>query len=125
MEYKQFLAAVKQQHPDLGGKEQQKLASDMNKKFKESQKAFKANTGDIPKSEKAVGSPGVIMELEATEKKIRENVIDVNSIVSIGRGVMPDGELIQHGKDGVNTKVTFENHKGARLPVNGYFIVYI
>jgi hypothetical protein len=127
MTYNDCLKVVKAQHSDLSYKEQQKAASDMLKKFKDAQEGLAS--GATPPQIKAPGSELIPAEgksltvstLSSVESMIRTEGCDKNRIVSLGREIMPEGELVKHGRDGVNTLVTFEDHYGNKLPVIGYF----
>jgi hypothetical protein len=126
MDYKQFLEVVKKQNPEKKFREQQKMASEMLKKFQASKESFKSST--IESSVPGVHNPEKelpMSALAAAEKRLRSNVIDINSLRTVGKEVMPEGIVVQHGKDGVNTKVTFEDSHGNRLPQVGYFRIYI
>jgi hypothetical protein len=135
MNYDQCLAVVKAQNPKMPHREQQTAASGMLKEFKASQKALAS--GDLPYAtkpgEEELGDSEVSVktvtrhELLAAEKKIRSGALDANNIVTVGREVMSDGRLVNHGKaeDLVNSRVTFEDGKGNRIPVAGEFVIYI
>jgi hypothetical protein len=139
MDYQSTLALVKQQNPELSGKEQQKKASETYQAFKKSLlEQDKQNKGDESKDPGVKGSPAAdtlsqdeqnedisLEVLIQAEKRIRAVGVDVNSVISIGREVIPGGELVKHDKEGVNTFVTFEDKAGNKLPLNGRFIVYI
>jgi hypothetical protein len=128
MDYNGMLDIVRQQNPGKTYKEQQQLAKTMYQNFKNASKNFDA---------KGAGSPGAPLpegaipignsdtDLLLAEKRIRAGNIDVNAIISIGREVIPDGTLVKHGKNGVNTMVTFENKEGRRIPEIGTFSIYI
>ncbi len=149
MNYESSLKIVKQQFPDMPFKEQQKKASDMYREFKRSQQALAS--GDMPfatkpelnsdaenldkdnVSEASRNNPDVapvkrvtMSELINAEKKIKAGTIDVNSIISIGREVLPEGRLVNHGKadGGVNSRVTFEDNKGNKIPIVGEFQIF-
>jgi hypothetical protein len=132
MDYKETLSIVKKQNPEMPHKEAVKKASEMYKRFQKAQETYGAGNSDFSGPGGSAGGPtssvasGVVTnELANAEKKLRSNVIDVNSLRTIGREAIPDGELVQHGKDGVNTMVSFENKTGKRLPLVGYFRIYI
>jgi hypothetical protein len=144
MNYESSLKIVKQQFPDMPFKEQQRKASEMYKEFKLSQNALA--TGDLPyatrpdlnsdeesTSEASRNNPDAVpvkrvtmAELINAEKKIKAGTIDVNAIISIGREVLPEGRLVNHGKaaGGVNSRVTFEDNKGNKIPIVGEFQVF-
>ena len=128
MDYNGFLELVKQQYPDMLAKEQQKLASQKNKEFKAN---LKEQQNNAPSDKMEKGAPLEIKDdltyemMVQAEKRIRTKGMDVNSIISIGREVIPAGELVRHGKDGVNTRVSWEDKEGNKLPINGHFFIYI
>ena len=66
-----------------------------------------------------------ISELAAAEKLIRDQGVDRGRILTVGRGVIREGELVIHGKDGVNSLVTFEDKFGNRIPIYGYFKIWL
>ncbi|MDD5565036.1 MAG: hypothetical protein PHQ91_15090 [Thermoanaerobaculaceae bacterium] len=117
----------------MSGKDQQKMASQKYQEFKKSLKDQSSqNKDDKGLGENQEGlkdesqSDDISLEvLIQAEKRIRSVGVDVNSVISIGREVIPDGELIKHGNEGVNTRVTYEDKKGNKLPINGNFIVFI
>ena len=123
MNYNSILKVVRAQNPDIPWRDQQKKASDIMKKLKLNKDELSGKDGGSV-TEAPVFDP-VSEEIFMAEKRLRSNVIDVNSLISIGREVIPHGELVKHGKDGVNTKVTFEDGFGHRLPASGYFTIYI
>jgi hypothetical protein len=128
MDYKGFLELVKQQNPDMPGKEQQKLASEKYREFKDNLKS-QANSNPPP-SEKSSAPLDVkeditFSELVQAEKRIRAKGVDINSVISIGLEVIPEGKIVKHGKEGVNTRVSFEDNEGNKIPVNGHFYIYI
>lgn len=131
-----MLKIVKAQNSSLSHKEAQELASSKYKELKEKlaktgssftdQKVKEDISGmkagdKVETDTKEIGFP----ELMAAEKKIRANVVDINRLIVMGKQVIPDGEIVKHGKSGVNTLVTFEDKFGNKLPVKGYFIIYI
>ncbi|MFA6573722.1 MAG: hypothetical protein WCT13_06195 [Patescibacteria group bacterium] len=137
MDYKDMLAIVKKQNPELKHKEAQAKASEMFQKFKIAGAEY-GGSGDFGG---AGGSPSpsgtdssfkktavgavVSNDLALAEKKLRSAVIDINSLRTIGTEVIPDGHLEKHGKEGVNTLVSWENGSGRRLPMVGYFRIWI
>ena len=131
MNYKDMLEVVKKQHPDVPYKEQQKMASEMLKKFKSSAESHSSGMPPESGTSSATDVPGVkgkvlpMAQLAAAEKKLRSDVIDINSLITVGREVIPGGSVRKHGLDGVNTMVTFEDNVGNRLPLVGYFRIYI
>ena len=128
MDYNGFLELDKQQYPYMLAKEQQKLASQKNKEFKAN---LKEQQNNAPSDKMEKGAPLEIKDdltyemMVQAEKRIRTKGMDVNSIISIGREVIPAGELVRHGKDGVNTRVSWEDKEGNKLPINGHFFIYI
>lgn len=132
MDYESMFAVVKKQNPELSHKEAQKKASEMYQNFK---KAGGNYTGtDL--TGKADGSSGVSPasaavgtvvsnELALAEKRLRMAPIDINNLRVIGAEAIPDGAVVKHGKEGVNTLVSFENAEGKRLPMVGYFRIFI
>ena len=117
MDYNSILETVKKQHPTMSYREQQKKASEMLKNFATAQQTLSS----VPSGKKEPVEENILAE---AEKRIRANVVDVNSIITHGKQVMPDGELIKHGKEGVNTLVTFEDGKGNKLPLVGHFRIF-
>jgi hypothetical protein len=65
------------------------------------------------------------MQLVSAEKYIRQVGVNRNSVLRFGKEAIPTGELVKHGKDGVNTLVTFEDKYGNKVPVTGYFRIFI
>jgi hypothetical protein len=131
--FNSVLEKVREENPEMKFKDQQKQAA---LKFAEYKK-FKGGGSDSgggsdkPKSAKEVfrtpvgGLSGEAFDaLKTAEKRIRATGMNVNNIVLIGREVIPDGKLTNNGKIGVNTRFTFENEEGVRLPVEGFFIAY-
>jgi hypothetical protein len=134
MDYKAFLELVKQQNPDMPTKEQQKLASEKNKEFNANLKQQQLASQKTPnfgetKTEQpldlGIKDDITLTTLMQVEKRIRAIGVDVNSVISLGREAIPGGKLEKHGKEGVNTKVTFADANGNKLPVNGFFYIYI
>lgn len=152
MDYEQMLKLVKVQNPKLPYREQQQLASKKFKEYKAAQEAHASNdvsfakgdegtTGAAPsgaKTENQAENPAEnqpqakpapkrvsIGELSSAEKRIREAGVNRNTIISIGREVIPEGELVKHGRDGVNSLVTFEDKLNNKLPVYGFFKIFM
>jgi hypothetical protein len=132
MDYKAFLKMIKDQNPDMPVKDQQKLASEKNKEFKANLKKKQIADQSIPETKVEEGPVDfgdqdeiTLTVLMQAEKRIRAIGQNVNSIISIGREVIPKGQLVKHGKDGVNTMVTFADSDGNKLPVNGFFYIFI
>ena len=129
MDFPGILKVVKIQNPELSHKDAQKKASEMLKKFKAAQDEFVPPP--LPAATPLILTPpprATTMPVDAlgrAEKRIREIGVNVPSIIRNGREAIPDGELVKHGKSGVNTLVTWENKAGSRLPVSGYFVVWI
>jgi hypothetical protein len=129
MTYNDVLTTVKKQNPDKSHKECQQMAKQAYQNFKNATMGTPAANpgGPIgPSIEGAIKIGISSPDLLAAEKKIRASM-NINSIISIGMEVIPDGTLVKHGKteNGVNTKVTFENTDGRKLPEIGYFYVFI
>lgn len=141
MEYKDMLTIVKKQNPELKHKEAQAKASEMYQRFKTAGAEYSGNTdfggpgGSPSSSPQTSGLPAsfkktavgavVSNDLALAEKKLRSGVIDINSLRTVGSEVIPDGHLEKHGKEGVNTLVSYENESGRRLPMVGYFRIWI
>lgn len=117
MDFQGILKVVRIQNPKLSYKEAQKKASEMLRKFKVAQEEF---GGITPRTGTIADS--ILLEVE---KDIRIQGMNKNNVIKHGRELMPTGDLIKHGRDGVNTLVTFEDHLGNRLPVEGYFKIWI
>jgi hypothetical protein len=108
------------------------MAKEMYANFKKAAQEFPGANVSFPAGEPLPNVPGAVRigpsapDLEIAEKQIRQNM-NINSIISIGMGVIPDGHIVKHGKteNGVNTKVSFENSDGRKLPEIGYFYVFI
>jgi hypothetical protein len=124
MDYNEMLAVVKKQHPEMAYKEQQQAAKDMYKNFKASQVNF-SQGGDASIPDGAIKVGVSAPDLVQAEKRIKEKGGDINNLIVIGREVIPDGVLVKHGLEGVNTLVSWENESGRRLPEIGFFRVYI
>lgn len=148
-----MLKVVKAQNPDMPYKQQQQKAKEMLAEFKAAQAAHASNDvdftkkPDIPGQEadgKALakgterqadkkGQPDIkpvskrvtITDLAAAEKIIRDSGGGRGHIQTVGRSVIPEGELVVHGKDGVNSLVTWEDKNGNKLPVYGFFKIWI
>lgn len=127
MDYPGILKVVKKNNPDMSHREAMKEASKMFKRFKEA-------IGDAPPAPREPISPELTGEatglipialLEALERRIRKVGPDINSICKNGREAMPGGSLVKHGKSGVNTMVTWEDNAGNRVPLIGYFYIWI
>ena len=58
------------------------------------------------------------------EDQIRKAGANRNTIIRIGSQAIPNGQLVDHGKDGVNTLVTFEDKEGNCIPIAGYFKIF-
>jgi hypothetical protein len=128
MDYPGILKVVKIQNPELTHKQAQKKASDMLKKLKAAQEESglgKSVVGVLKADEPL--PPGVLSwdMLAAAEARIRELGVNIHSITRTGLEFMPSGAIEKHGMNGVNTMVTFEDLHGNRLPVEGYFFVWI
>jgi hypothetical protein len=136
MNYAEILQAIKLQNPGMPQKDAQKKASEMHKKFQSAKEALAKESPDDaysiaakidgtikPKTEKSTTIASEM--LLSVEKRIREAHVDINNIARIGREVMPKGEIVKHRKDGLNTLVTWEDTFGNRIPVDGYFVVWI
>lgn len=134
MDYKAMLKLVQMQNKELSFKDAQKLASsklrELNAKLKETGSSSFSPATEIKRKE-IVEKDGKIVkevsisELVEAEKRIRTQVVDINRLVEMGRQTIPGGEIVKHGKSGVNTLVTFEDKIGNKLPVTGYFVIYM
>jgi hypothetical protein len=131
MDYAGILKVIKIENPDLSHREAMKKASEQFQKFKKLEKdggLIKPPVPDAPVIEATPEEKGLIPveRLISAEKQIREVGPDVNSVSRLGREAIPTGQLIKHGKSGVNTMVTWEDMAGNRIPVGGgYFYIYI
>lgn len=130
MNYEEILERVKIDNPKMSFKERQKEASRLFQEFKKAKVEAKIDklpdfepTGKAPDTFKKGGIPDSI--LAAAESRIRSGRIDINSIVSFGKEVMPKGELVRHDRCGINTYVTFEDNDGNKLPVDGQFLIFL
>jgi hypothetical protein len=137
MDYKETLSIVKAQNPDLSHNECKKKASELYQAYKANQKDLQKKLegdGSVPpskqktKDEKVssavseqVASPDII----DAEKAIKKGPIDVNKIMSIGMQVIPNGQIVKYGKHGPNTLVAWEDNAGNRLPVEGFFEIFL
>jgi hypothetical protein len=124
MDYNEMLGVVKKQNPEMPFKEQQQSAKKMYKNFKESQANF-SQGGDNIMPEGAIKVGISSPDLLQAEKRIREKGGDINTLIVIARELIPDGALVKHGLEGVNTLVSWENEAGRRLPEIGFFRIYI
>jgi hypothetical protein len=133
MTFDDLLKVVKQQNPGMPHKEAQKVASERWQRFKNGNEAL--SKGGSPSGPVAGpstvqlnsgGSP-IIAELAEAEKNIRKGPIDVNKVVTVGRPLIPDGQLMIHGKASnlVNSLVTFEDKFGNRFPQEGFFEIWL
>lgn len=123
MNYQETLEAVKKQNPGMPHKEAMKKASETFARFKEAEKTLAAGgTNPVETRKNAVVATS---EIEQAEKRLRQNPIDINSLIATGLQVIPAGVIVKHGLEGVNTKVTFEDKAGHRLPAVGYFYIYM
>lgn len=150
-----MLKMVRVQNPKMPFKEAQQVAKDKYAEFKATLETQKKNdppiiTGAVktdqsqpkpsapgkisdpvvtssPEMPEALADPNEIpyMQLVSCEKQIRSVGINRNSIIKLAGEVIKGGELVTHGKDGVNTLVTFEDKFGNKVPVTGYFKVFI
>lgn len=66
-----------------------------------------------------------ISELSALEKNIRAAGVNRNSIIAMAQPIIPEGELKIEDKEGVNYLVKFEDKYGNKVPVYGYFKIFI
>jgi len=124
MNYPGILKVVRAQNPELPYKEAQKKAKEMFAKFKAaSEKLSIADVSPMAGMSTVVTTDTDV--LLAAEKRIREKGVNISSIYTVGREVMPTGDLVRHDKIGVNTQVTFEDGSGKRLPVEGFFVIWI
>lgn len=149
-----MLKMVRLQNPDMPFKEAQQLAKTKFAEFKTTLDTQKKNdppiiTGAVKVAEKPVvgtdkkpsaSSPAPAysipdpvedpneipyMTLISAEKFIRQSGVNRNSVLRYCKEAIPGGELKIHGKDGVNTLVTFEDKYGNKIPVTGYFRIFI
>lgn len=152
MDYNAMLKMVKLQNPDMPFKEAQQLAKTKYAEFKTTLDTQKKNdppiiTGTVKVAEKPVAGadkkPSVpapsyslpdpvadpneipYMQLVSAEKFIRQTGVNRNSVLRYCKEAIPSGELKVHGKDGVNTLVTFEDNYGNKIPVTGFFKIFI
>lgn len=151
MDFDSMLKLVKMQNPKMSHKAAQKEASKRYQEFKGKAETFSADyIPDSTSSSAGIGSSGpdikkgekssefgmiprassakpeiTITEIAAVEKKMRQGVIDKMAVISNGRQIIPEGSLIIHGKQGVNTLVTWEDEEGNKLPLTGYFAVFM
>lgn len=140
MNYKETLDVVRQQNPDKSYRECQKIASELHEKYKAGLEALKAQQAIIhPDATAAPASNGAqpqsprlagalpLPELVDADKQIRKGPVDCAKVMSIGLQVIPDGKIVNYGKaeNGVNSLVCFEDSTGNRLPVDGFYEVFI
>lgn len=132
MDWKETLDMVKKQNPTLSFKECQAKAKQIYDAYKKGTDGLQAENKLNPAAAKVSAVTGKTSgkstpELWDAEEQIRKGPIDANKIMSIGRQVMPDGRLTEYGKgaNGVNTLVTFEDQHGNRLPVEGFWEIFI
>lgn len=130
MNYSEILQVVRLQNPDIPLKEAQKIASEKHKMFKVAAKALAAESTAAAKTvaTKAEVVTAVTIAKETlidVEKRIRAANVNVNNIAVFGREIVPAGEIVKHGKDGLNTLVTWEDKDGNCIPVDGYFLIWL
>jgi hypothetical protein len=147
MDYPSMLKMVKLQNPDMPHKEAQQLAKTKYAEFKTTLDTQKKNdppiiTGAVKVTEKPVvgtdkktgdslpdlvADPNEIpyMQLVSAEKFIRQTGVNRNSVLRYCKEAIPSGELKVHDKDGVNTLVTFEDKYGNKIPVTGFFRIFL
>lgn len=132
MDWKETLDMVKKQNPTLSFKECQSKAKQIYDAYKKGTEGLQAEAKLNPAAAKVAAVTGKTSgkstpELWDAEEQIRKGPIDANKIMSVGRQVMPDGKLTEYGKSagGVNTLVTFEDQHGNRLPVEGFWEIFI
>lgn len=136
MDYQSILKVVKEQNVGMSHKEAQKKASEMLKKFAAAQEAFAAAQEAFASNSVAAKEEPAMLnsklsgtvpqyELIAIEKRIRQEGVNISRIALICRELIPDGEIVNHGRDGVNTRITWQDNAGNRVPVDGYFVVWI
>lgn len=153
MEYADILKMVRQQNSEMPYKEAQKLAKSKYAEFKQQADIQRSTDKPFPQPQKereklnlptekkavvkktdvektdetTVSNPGEISidQLMAAEKRIRDLSVGRSNIVKVGKEYMPTGDLVTHGKDGVNTLVTFEDQYGNKIPVEGYFKIWL
>jgi hypothetical protein len=139
MDYKSCFEIVKRQNPELSYKEQQTAASKMLKEFKVAQAGYEAGgnkttPGISEKIKKDIEQGSItqtvvkgpsMSQLAIAEKRLKSNPIDVNSLRTIGGEAIPKGKIVKHGMEGVNTLVSFEDEDGNKLPIIGYFRIWM
>jgi hypothetical protein len=132
MDWKETLDMVKKQNPNLSFKECQTKAKQIYDAYKKGTESLKDEAKLNPAAAKVAAATGKNIgkstpDLWDAEEQIRKGPIDANKIMSVGRQVMPDGRLTEYGKGpgGVNTLVTFEDQHGNRLPVEGFYEIFI
>jgi hypothetical protein len=132
MDWKETLDMVRKQNPKLPFKECQAKAKQIYNAYQKGTEGLKGEAKLNPAAAKVAAATGKSIgkstpDLWDAEEQIRKGPIDANKIMSVGRQVMPDGKLTEYGKGpgGVNTLVTFEDQHGNRLPVEGFYEIFI
>jgi hypothetical protein len=142
MTYQETLEMVRKQNPNMPYKEAQQQAKKIYGNYTKNAEALKKEVGApaagaTPAAAPAKGPAKIVLksksssvtipEIADAEKRIRSAPVDVNRIVSISREVIPDGRLVNYGKaeNKVNSLVAWEDGKGNRLPVEGFFEVWL
>lgn len=139
MDYPSILKVVKTQNPKMSHKEAQKKASELHKKFLAAEEEL-ADSDALPKETKIPDKPNAdkpelpkdipgnmiaLGALKDVEQQIRNIGINKSNICLFGNKLMPDGQLVKHGRIGINTEVSFEDPAGNKIPVDGYFLIWI
>jgi len=119
MNYHEILNKVKADHPDLGHKEAQKIASEIFREMKEAEAITSAV--HIPDASFRGIDEALSQRIES-EIRGPSNTFDRNKILNVARSY-GDFQLIEAGKEGVNTRVYLSGP--TRVPAKGYFLVFI
>jgi len=147
-----MLKLVRQENPKMPFKKAQQLAKTKYAEFKTTLGTQKKNDPLVTGAVKVTEKPGTdkadkqevsqtsvapipdpltdpnkisYMQLESAEKFIRQTGVNRNSVLRYGKEIISTGELVKHGKEGANTLVTFEDKHGNRIPVTGFFKIFI
>ena len=129
--YQEILAEVKEKNPEMSHKEAQKSASTILREAKvaeekeKEQAAGKSGSGDSDAGDETKDAPAVDPALsDQIERAIRghDHTYDKNKIMQVANS-FGDFELIEAGKDGVNTQVYLDGP--VRVPAKGYFKIFI
>lgn len=154
MTYNDILKVIRTQEPNLSFKDAQAKAKEKYRLLVEAQKKIAKDNlnlkeekpidelpkvkevpeieskepviiGAIPFNPVASAKLLPLSSLASAEKQIRQIGVDKNSVNKYCREAMPNGYLVTHGKSGVNTLVTWEDEAGNKIPINGYFKIWI